>query len=125
VDDHLDRSSGAKGACSMGAFKRAGIAWVAESVCKEGKVNIISKAIASGDFDTEYRIDTIVTYDPPMGGVRKEDKEAVTAYYVGPCLPHQKAGDMMIPGMGTLNMIDGTFRAEPVPGAGSRKKRGT
>ena len=27
----------------------------------------------------------------------------------------QRAGDMVIPGMGTLNMVDGSFRAEPPP----------
>ena len=108
----------------MGAFKRSGLAWVAESVCKEGKVNIISKAVASGDFETEYRIDTVVTYDPPVSGVRKEDKDAIQANFVGPCQPNQRAGDMVVPGMGTLNMIDGTFRAEPAAPS-SRKRRGT
>jgi len=110
----LDRTSGAKGSCTLGAFKRAGPSWVAESVCKESKTHIVSKAVASGDFETTYRIDTIVTYDPPLAGVKKEDKEAVEATYLGPCTATQKPGDTVIPGMGTLNMIDGTFRAEPV-----------
>jgi len=57
----------------------------------------------------------VVTYDPPLGGVRREDKEAVVARFVGPCAASQKPGDMVIPGMGTLNMVDGAFRAEPVP----------
>lgn len=125
VDSHLDRRAGAKGSCTMGAFKRAGSSWVAESVCREGRVNVVSKAIASGDFETEYRIDTVVTYEPPLAGIRKEDKDAVLATFLGPCLSHQRAGDMVIPGMGTLNMIDGTFRAEPTPVTAPRKKRGT
>lgn len=126
ADGHLDRSAGIKGSCTMGAFKRAGSAWIAESVCREGKVNVTSKAIASGDFESEYRIDTVVTYDPPLAGIKKEDKDAVHATYLGPCLANQRPGDMVIPGMGTLNMVDGTFRAEaaavtkPV-----RKKPGT
>lgn len=126
ADGHLDRSAGAKGSCTMGAFKRAGSAWVAESVCRDGKVNVTSKAIASGDFESEYRIDTVVTYDPPLAGIKKEDKDAVHATFLGPCLASQRPGDMIIPGMGTLNMVDGTFRAEaaavtkPV-----RKKPGT
>ncbi len=110
----LDRTSGAKGSCTLGAFKRAGLSWVAESVCKESRTSIVSKAVASGDFETSYRIDTVVTYDPPLAGVKKEDKEAVEATYIGPCTATQKPGDTVIPGMGTLNMIDGTFRAEPV-----------
>jgi hypothetical protein len=114
---HLDRSVGERGACTLGAFKRAGTAWLAESVCRETRSVVVSRAIATGDFDSEYRIDTLVTYDPPLGGVRREDKEAIVARRLGPCAPGQKPGDMVIPGMGTLNMVDGSFRAEAEPGA--------
>ena len=120
---HLDRSVGERGACTLGAFRRAGQAWLAESVCKETRSVVVSRAIASGDFETEYRIDTLVTYDPPLGGIRREDKEAVVARYLGPCVDGQKAGDVVVPGMGTLNMVDGTFRAEPAPPAPSRARR--
>lgn len=119
----LDRSVGARGACTLGGFSRAGTAWVAESVCREGRTRIVSRAIASGDFDSEYRIDTVVTYDPPLGGVRREDKEALIAHHLGPCETGQKPGDMVIPGMGTLNMVDGTFRAEPAPRPARKPRR--
>lgn len=119
---HLDRSVGARGACTLGAFRRAGTAWLAESVCSQGKATVTSRAIASGDFENEYRIDTLVQYDPPLGGVRREDKEAVVATRLGPCEPGQKPGDMVVPGMGTLNMVDGTFRAEPVEGPARRRR---
>jgi len=109
----LDRSVGARGACTLGGFQRAGTAWVAETVCRQGKATVVSQAIASGDFESGYRIDTIVQYDPPLGGVRREDKDAIVAVWLGPCAPGQKPGDMVMPGMGTLNMIDGDFRAEP------------
>jgi hypothetical protein len=125
ADAHLDRHVGTKGSCTLGAFRRAGAAWVAESVCKEGRTIVVSKAIASGSFDREYRIDTVVTYDPPLGGIKREDKEAVAAVYLGPCLAHQRPGDMLIPGMGTLNMIDGTFRADPAHAAPPPRRRGT
>ena len=122
ANSHLDRSVGERGACSLGAFRRAGTAWLAESVCSETRSTVTSRAIATGDFETEYRIDTLVTYDPPLGGVRREDKEAVVANRLGPCAPGQKPGDIVIPGMGTLNMVDGTFRAEPAPGNRSKAK---
>ena len=118
---HLDRSVGERGACQLGAFRRAGASWLAESVCRETRAVVTSRAIASGDFDTEYRIDTIVTYDPPLGGVRKEDKEAIVARRLGPCPSALKAGDVVIPGMGTLNMVDGGFRAEPEPKSGAKR----
>ncbi len=111
----LDRSVGARGACSLGAFERAGEAWRSESTCSHGRTRVLSRAIASGDFQGSYRIDTLVQYDPPLGGLRHEDKDAVVARRLGPCAPGQKPGDMVTPGMGTLNMNDGSFHPEPSP----------
>ncbi len=122
ASSHLDRSVGERGACTLGAFKRAGDAWLAETVCRESRSLVTSRAIAAGDFDVEYRIDTLVTYDPPLGGVRKEDREAIVARRLGPCPAPLKPGDVVIPGMGTLNMVDGGFRPEPEPK--QQKKRG-
>lgn len=112
AQSHLDRSTGARGSCSLGEFVRAGDAWVAESVCREGRSTVVSRAIATGDFESEYRIDTVVVHSPAGAGGRREDREAVVARWLGPCEPDQRPGDLVIPGMGTLNMEDGTFRAE-------------
>ncbi|MFM1989609.1 MAG: hypothetical protein RJA99_2566 [Pseudomonadota bacterium] len=109
---HLDRSPGPRGSCSLGEFVRSGEAWVAESICREGKSTVTSRAVATGDFENEYRIDTIVQH--AAAGVRpREDREAVVARWLGACEPGQRPGDLVVPGMGTLNMDDGTFRAEP------------
>jgi hypothetical protein len=114
ADSHLDRSAGARGSCSLGRFVQAGDAWVAESICREGRTTVTKRAIASGDFETEYRIDTLVTQTIGTG-VRREDREAVVARRIGPCEDGQRPGDLVIPGMGTLNMEDGTFQAEAPP----------
>jgi hypothetical protein len=115
ADAHLDRSTGQRGACTLGPFRKAGEGWLAESVCRESKTTVRSRALATGDLSSAYRIDTVVNYDPPLAGTRKEDREAVVATWLGECLPGQKTGDMIIPGMGTLNMIDGRFKPEPSP----------
>jgi hypothetical protein len=112
---HLDRSSGSRGSCSLGEFVRSGDAWVAESVCREGRSTVTSRAVASGDFETEYRIDTLVVHAATGSATRREDREAVVARFLGPCGADQRPGDLVVPGMGTLNMNDGTFRAEPPP----------
>lgn len=109
---HLDRAAGQKGACQLGPFRRFGSAWVADSVCREGRTVVTSRKIATGNFMAQYRIDTIVRYEPPLGGTRREDKDALEARYLGPCQPGQRPGDMVVPGMGTLNMNDGTFRPD-------------
>ena len=121
---HLDRTPGVRGACTLGAFVRAGDAWLSESICRESRTTVTSRAVASGNFDSEYRIDTLVTYDPPLGGVRREDKDAVAARWIGACAPAQRPGDMIIPGMGTLNMTDGGFRPEPEPRPPRRRAGG-
>jgi hypothetical protein len=110
---HLDRSPGLRGSCSLGAFVRSGEAWVAESVCREGKSTVTGRAVATGDFETEYRIDTVVTHAAHGAPARREDREAVVARWLGPCETGQRPGDLVVPGMGTLNMDDGIFRAEP------------
>lgn len=110
---HLDRKPGTKGSCTLGAFKAAQGGWLAESICKDSKTIVKSQAVLTGDLATEYRIDTLVTYQPPIAGTKKEDQDSLTARYLGPCTGLQKPGDLVVPGMGTLNLDDGTFRAEP------------
>lgn len=113
LEHHLDRVAGDKGSCTIGPFKLVGISWVAESVCKESRSVVVSQSIASGDFQTQYRIDTLVFYSPPLANNRREDREAVVARYLGPCGPGQRPGDLVVPGMGVLNMGDGTLQQAP------------
>ncbi|MDO4904809.1 MAG: hypothetical protein Q4A16_04550 [Lautropia sp.] len=112
MERHLDRQNGKKGACNAGPFKRSGINWVAESVCKDSRSTVINQSIASGDFQTRYRIDTLVFYSPPLANNKREDREFVEARYLGPCPDNQKSGDLTIPGLGVLNMQDGALRPE-------------
>ncbi len=112
---HLGRTPGIRGVCRLGPFVRAGDAWVAESVCREGKTVVSSRKVAVGDFRSQYRIDTVVRYEPPLAGVREEDKDALEAKYLGPCEPGMRPGDMVMPGMGILNLDDGTLRRASKP----------
>ena len=112
-ENHLDRTAGEKGSCSIGLFRRVGISWVADSICKEPRSTVVSQSVATGDFQTQYRIDTLVFYSPPLANNKREDKEAVVARWLGPCPSGQRPGDLVVPGMGVLNMGDGTLRPEP------------
>ena len=106
----LDRTAGEKGSCSIGAFRRVGTTWTAETVCRDSRQTVVSQSVATGDFLSEYRIDTLVFYSPPLPGGKREDRESVTARFLGPCKAGQRAGDLELPGMGTLNMNDGTLK---------------
>jgi hypothetical protein len=110
---HLDRSAGKRGACEFGPYRRSGKGWLAESVCRHGRNRVTSRSLLTGDLSSAYRIDTVVRYEPPLGGRKHEDRDALEARRLGPCLAGQAPGDTMIPGMGTLNMVDGEFRGDP------------
>jgi len=112
---HLDRSSGQRGACRFGPFQRAGLAWTSESECRQGSTRIVSSSVLTGDLNASYRIDTLVRYDPPLAGTKREDREALEARRLGPCLAGQAPGDVVVPGMGTLNMGNGEPRRGPRP----------
>jgi len=112
---HLDRSSGQRGACVFGPYQRAGLAWTSESECRQGATRITSRSVLTGNLDSAYRIDTLVRYDPPLAGTKREDREALEARRLGPCLAGQSPGDVIVPGMGTLNMGIGEPRRGPRP----------
>jgi hypothetical protein len=120
---HLDRKPGVLGSCTLGSFKQAQGGWLAESICKDSRTTIKSQAVLTGDLNSEYRIDTVVTYLPPIAGTRKTDQDSLVAKFMGACSANQKPGDLIVPGMGTLNLIDGTFRAEPKPTRKGAKKQ--
>lgn len=107
AEHHLGRTPGTRGVCRLGPFVRAGDAWVAESVCRDGKTVVSSRKVAVGDFRSHYRIDTVVRYEPPLAGVREEDRDALEAKYLGPCGPDMKPGDIEMPGLGVLNLDEG------------------
>ncbi|MCM5569088.1 hypothetical protein M6I34_01055 [Burkholderiaceae bacterium FT117] len=113
AEHHMDRQSGRRGACEFGPFRRAGLAWTAESECRQGATRITSRSVLTGDLASAYRIDTLVRYDPPLAGTKSEDREALEARRLGPCLAGQSAGDVVVPGVGTLNMGDGAPRRSP------------
>jgi hypothetical protein len=120
---HLDRKPGVLGSCTLGSFKQAQGGWLAESICKDSRTTVKSQAVLTGDLNLEYRIDTVVTYLPPIAGTRKTDQDSLLAKFMGACSAAQKPGDLVVPGMGTLNLNDGTFRAEAKPSRKGAKKQ--
>ncbi|MDO4637729.1 MAG: hypothetical protein Q4B13_09350 [Lautropia sp.] len=111
-EQHLDRKVGKRGACRLGAFRRVGLTWVADSVCRDSHTTVVSQSTVTGDFQTHYRIDTVVLYSPPLANNRREDHEFIEARWLRACPAGQKPADLTIPGMGVLNMLDGDLRPE-------------
>lgn len=72
------------------------------SVCKLEGTTATTDAVISGDFDSSYRNDMQIRYNPPQHGM-SEMKMTQEARWLGPCKPGQKAGDIMMPGMPPVN----------------------
>lgn len=76
------------------------------AVCQvDAKTTATTDAVITGDFDSGYKSDMKVTYNPPMHGMGTM-KMISEAKWLGPCKPGQKPGDIMMPNMpgGKMNM---------------------
>lgn len=91
--------------CSTPDVKRQGNTVAIHSVCKMPQTTVTTDAVITGSFDSSYRSDMTVHYDPPMMGMSTA-KMTQEAKWLGPCQPGQKPGDIMMPGMGKFNMQD-------------------
>lgn len=112
-EQHLDRRVGKRGACRFGPFKRVGVYWMADSVCRDSRSTVVSQSTAKGDFQTRYQVENVVLYSPPLANNKREDRESTSARYLGACPEGHAPGDMVVPGMGVLNMQGGRERAAP------------
>lgn len=72
------------------------------SVCKLDATTATTDAVITGDFDSSYRNDMQIRYNPPQRGM-SEMKMTQEARWLGPCKPGQKPGDIMMPGMPPVN----------------------
>lgn len=87
-----------KGMCSKNDMRQEGGKIFSDSVCKVGASTVTSQSVTTGDFSSAYRVEIKSTYNPPMAGLQGSTS-VMEARWVGPCLPGQKPGDMVMPGM--------------------------
>ncbi|OQX20513.1 MAG: hypothetical protein BWK76_01075 [Desulfobulbaceae bacterium A2] len=91
--------------CSAMESKRQGGKLLLHSVCAMETTTATTDTIITGSFDSGYRSEMTVRYDPPMMGT-SSSKIVQEATWLGPCKPGQKPGDIIMPGMGQFNMQD-------------------
>lgn len=73
-----------------------------ESACQMGESTASTKAVFTGDFASAYRGEIHTSFNPPLRGMQESD-QTLEAKWLGRCQPGQKPGDVMMPGMGTVN----------------------
>lgn len=91
--------------CSAMDVKTQGNKVLIHSVCKIDATTATTDAVITGSFETGYRNEMTVRYDPPMMGMATT-RMTQEAKWLGPCKPGQKPGDVIMPGMGKFNMQD-------------------
>jgi len=105
TDDLMQSQGQAKQQCSKNVMRRDGDKVIAESACKFDGTTATTTAVFTGDFSRSYRGEIATTYSPPMQGM-KSSKQTMEAKWLGACKPGQKPGDVIMPGMGSMNIQD-------------------
>lgn len=103
TDDLVADRAGSAQRCEQQSVRRQGNSVVVEAVCKQGATTVRTRGVFSGDFNSRYSGEMRSTFDPPMQGM-KEMTQKIDARWAGPCKPGQKPGDVMVEGMGGMNM---------------------
>ena len=88
--------------CPVMDVSRAAAKVTIHSVCKFDATTATTDAVITGDFDSNYRNDMQIRYNPPQHGM-SEMKMMQEARWLGRCKPGQKPGDIMMPGMPPVN----------------------
>ena len=91
--------------CPVMDIKRGGGKITVHAECRHPGFKTTSDAVITGDFDSAYRNDMVIRYDPPQQGM-KEMKMVQDARWLGPCKPGQKPGAVTMQGMPQFNMQD-------------------
>jgi hypothetical protein len=87
--------------CKKTGVTKDGDKFVAHVVCKAPQGTMTTDAAVTGDLSSAYRTDIHTRYDPPMMG-RAETDITMTAKWLGPCKPGQKAGVVGVKGAGPV-----------------------
>ena len=101
-DNLMQERAREKSNCSVMDVSRGAGKVTIHSVCKFDGTTATTDAVITGDFDSTYRNDMLIRYNPREHGMG-EMKMTPEARWLGPCKPGQKPGDIMMPGMPPVN----------------------
>jgi hypothetical protein len=101
-DNLMQERAREKTNCPVMDVTRAASKVTIHSVCKLDATTATTDAVITGDFDSTYRNDMQIRYNPPQHGM-SEIKMTQEARWLGPCKPGQKPGDIMMSGMPPVN----------------------
>jgi len=105
TDDLAQQLAAGAISCSRHEVRREGDRYVADSVCRLGDSTATTRTVFTGSFSSGYTADIQATYSPPLMGM-SEGRSRISARWIGPCKPGQRAGDLMLPNGTTINVFD-------------------
>ena len=103
--------AGKQADCPTMEIKRNPDSILVHSVCQQGTTTVTSDTVITGDFVSSYRAETNIQYKLSNRRM-KYIKTTQQARWLGPCQAGQKAGDIMLPGLPTMN-INEMARQQP------------
>ncbi|MGE5470456.1 MAG: DUF3617 domain-containing protein [Bacteroidota bacterium] len=103
TDNVMEARAKEKANCSVMDIRHKPGQVLIHSVCKQEATTSTSDAVLTGDFDSNYRNEMTIQYDPPLHGMSNM-KMTQEAHWLGACKTGQKPGDVMMPGRPTMNM---------------------
>ena len=89
--------------CSVMDVKSSGNKVTVYSVCKMDGTTATTNGTFEGQFDSGYKGTMKTRFNPPYQGM-SESNMTQEARWLGPCKPGQKPGDVIMPGMGGVNI---------------------
>lgn len=111
TDSLLESQATGSARCTQQSIRRQGNSVIVEAVCKDGATTVRTHGVFTGDFMSRYTGELRSTFDPPMQGM-KEVTQKIEARWLGPCKPGQKPGDVVLQGMGGMNLNE-MMNADP------------
>ena len=93
------------GNCAKKEISRDGDNYIIDSDCNLAGSRMLSKAIVSGDFNSQYSMVTKTSYDPPFMG-KKEGSVLMKAKWMGACEADQRPGDIIVGNGMKVNIQD-------------------
>jgi hypothetical protein len=92
--------------CSRNEIRKTATGYIIDSVCTLGSVSKTSHAEITGDFDSAYTITYVSPGQGGQSGVPRDTVTTIEAKWLGACKPHQKPGDVVMPGGYKINVSD-------------------
>jgi hypothetical protein len=104
-DDLMQQQAQEKQKCSTTEVNTRGGKTTVHAVCQVAGSTVTMDGVYTGSFQSSYRGDLNIRYDPPINGMNKVHM-IQEAQWLGPCKPGQKPGDIITPNMGNMNLND-------------------